>query len=106
MQKITPIILAGGYGTRLWPVSRRAYPKQFAKIMEPTLFQQCVARLSGAKDCEFEPPIIITNNDFRFVVAEQMKEINKRYTAIIIEPSSKNTGPAVLAASLFVKQKD
>ena len=104
MRKITPVILCGGSGTRLWPLSRKSYPKQFVPLLgEKTLFQGSVERLLGPM---FNAPVIITNSDFRFIVSEQLKAIEIEPSAILIEPVGRNTGPAVLAAALFVSRQD
>jgi mannose-1-phosphate guanylyltransferase/mannose-6-phosphate isomerase len=104
MKKITPIILCGGSGTRLWPLSRKSYPKQFASIFgDMTLFQTCAKRLSGP---QFNSPVVVTNSDFRFIITEQLQEIGIDPGAIIIEPEGRNTAPAVLVASLFVMRED
>ena len=80
---IIPIILAGGSGTRLWPLSRKLHPKQFISLVNKnTLFQDTVLRLpKGALD-----PIVICNEDHRFLVAEQAREINVTLNSIILEP--------------------
>jgi mannose-1-phosphate guanylyltransferase/mannose-6-phosphate isomerase len=99
-QAITPVILGGGSGTRLWPTSRASYPKQFARIFEErSLFQATVGRLSVAP---FRPPVIVTRSEFRFLVVEQMAGIGCQAGSIIIEPDSRNTAPAVLAAAIAV----
>ena len=104
MVKITPVLMAGGSGTRLWPVSRKSFPKQFADLVgEETLFQASARRLSGA---DYADPIVMTNADFRFIVAEQLDQIEIQPAAIVIEPSGRNTSPAVLAASLMVAEDD
>lgn len=96
LQKITPIILAGGIGSRLWPISRESFPKQFLKINDaPSLFQQTVQRFQLAG---FTRPIIVTNEDYRFHVVEQMGEIGTLPELILLEPCSRNTAGAVLAA--------
>jgi len=101
---IYPVILCGGSGTRLWPLSRKSYPKQFARLTgQETLFQASVRRLSGEG---FARPIILTNSDFRFIVAEQLAEIGVEPAVILIEPEGKNTAPAVLAAALWLSEKD
>ena len=102
--KITPIILCGGSGTRLWPLSRKSYPKQFAKLAgDETLFQQAAKRVSGDL---FNAPVILTNSDFRFIVAEQLAEIGKDPHSVLIEPEGKNTAPAILAAAMWLAQED
>jgi mannose-1-phosphate guanylyltransferase/mannose-6-phosphate isomerase len=101
---ITPIILCGGSGTRLWPLSRKSYPKQFVPLVgDKTLFQGSALRMTGP---EFAAPIVLTNSDFRFIVTEQLQEIGIDPGAILIEPEGRNTAPAVLAAALYVARKD
>ncbi|MCK8485235.1 mannose-1-phosphate guanylyltransferase/mannose-6-phosphate isomerase [Aliiroseovarius sp. S2029] len=96
MQRITPIILAGGVGTRLWPLSRESFPKQFLKIDGAvSLFQQTVQRFQTPG---FTRPIIVTNEDYRFHVVEQMGEIGTLPELILLEPCLRNTAGAVLAA--------
>ena len=71
MNKIIPIILAGGSGTRLWPLSRKSYPKQFSDIFgKNTLFQESALRLNSSNKLKFDPLIILTNEEFRFIVRE------------------------------------
>ena len=108
MTQITPILLCGGSGSRLWPLSRQSYPKQFAHLIgEDTLFQASAQRLSGADaGLSFAAPIILTNSDFRFIVTEQLAEIGIDPGAILIEPEGRNTGPAVLAAALYLEKTD
>ncbi|WP_312530193.1 mannose-1-phosphate guanylyltransferase/mannose-6-phosphate isomerase [Paracoccus sp. (in: a-proteobacteria)] len=101
---ITPVLLAGGSGTRLWPVSRKSFPKQFAPLVgEESLFQASARRLSGDR---FAAPVVMTNADFRFIVAEQLDQIGQRPSAILIEPSGRNTAPAILAAALTIAATD
>ena len=101
---ITPIILCGGSGTRLWPLSRKSYPKQFVPLAgEKTLFQGSALRM---KDRAYAAPVVITNSDFRFVVTEQLHEIGIDPGAVLIEPEGRNTAPAVLAAALYVARED
>ena len=101
---ITPVLLCGGSGTRLWPLSRKSYPKQFAALVgEETLFQGSARRLSGPM---FDTPVVVTGSDFRFIVTEQLAEIGIDPGAILIEPEGRNTAPAVLAAALHVAAQD
>jgi mannose-1-phosphate guanylyltransferase/mannose-1-phosphate guanylyltransferase/mannose-6-phosphate isomerase len=101
---ITPVLLCGGSGTRLWPLSRKSYPKQFAPLLEErTLFQASAERLSGAG---YAAPIVVTNSDFRFIVTEQLAEAGIDPGAILIEPQGRNTAPAVLAAALYIYAQD
>ena len=102
MTTITPVLLAGGSGTRLWPLSRQSYPKQFSIFLgDQTLFQQSALRLKSSNQIEFAPHITLTNSDFRFIVSEQLLAIGIEPVHILIEPEAKNTAPAIIAASLF-----
>ena len=104
MTKITPLLLCGGAGTRLWPLSRKSYPKQFARLTgDQSLFQQAATRLSGP---DYNRPLILTNTDFRFIVVEQLAAVRVDPGAILIEPQGRNTGPAILAAVLHVFATD
>lgn len=99
-----PVIMCGGAGTRLWPLSRKAFPKQFAQIVgEKSLFAASVSMLSGS---DFRKPIIVAGADFRFVVTEQLLEAGVEPGAILIEPDARNTAPAILAAALFIAKED
>ena len=101
---ITPILLCGGSGTRLWPLSRKSYPKQFSRIMgEESLFQASARRLSGAG---YGAPLVVSNSDFRFIVTEQLTAIGVDPGAVLIEPDGRNTAPAVLAAALWLEKTD
>lgn len=102
--RIHPLLLCGGSGTRLWPLSRKSYPKQFARVTgEESLFQGAARRLSGPG---FEAPLIVTGNDFRFIVTEQLAALSQAPQAILIEPEGRNTAPAILAAALTLAAKD
>ncbi len=107
MPKVYPILMAGGSGTRLWPLSRKSYPKQFSNLFdEKSLFQQSALRLTSSNELEFESHITLTNSDFRFIVSEQLQAVGIDPGHILIEPETKNTAAAILAASLFVKDKN
>jgi mannose-1-phosphate guanylyltransferase/mannose-6-phosphate isomerase len=98
MTDILPVILAGGSGTRLWPLSRELYPKQFLKLYgEHTMLQATLARLDGL---EVSPPYIVCNDEHRFLVAEQCRAINRSCGAIILEPAVRSTAPAIALAAL------
>jgi mannose-1-phosphate guanylyltransferase / mannose-6-phosphate isomerase len=98
--QIHPVILCGGSGTRLWPMSRSGYPKQYLKLTgDHTLVQQTALRLRGIAD--ISAPIVVTNNEQRFLVAEQLRQIDVASSAIVLEPSSRNTAPAIAVAALL-----
>lgn len=101
---ITPVIMAGGSGSRLWPLSRSLYPKQFLSLTnELTMLQDTVARLSDLKVCS---PLIICNEEHRFIAAEQMRQLNKDVN-ILLEPVGRNTAPAIaLAANVISDESD
>ncbi len=106
---IYPVILSGGSGTRLWPLSRKSYPKQFSPLIgEHTLFQRSATRLAGgaAAGFDFAAPLVLTHSDFRFIAAEQLAEIGINPGTILLEPEGRNTAPAVLAAALHVAESD
>lgn len=104
---IFPVMLAGGSGTRLWPLSRKSYPKQFSKLISTqSLFQQCASRLLSTESIQFAPHITITNSEYKFIVSEQLLEIDIDPGPILIEPEAKNTAAAILSASLFAVSKD
>ncbi|MDO8327924.1 MAG: mannose-1-phosphate guanylyltransferase/mannose-6-phosphate isomerase [Cypionkella sp.] len=101
---IHPVLLCGGSGTRLWPLSRKSYPKQFAPLIGPqSLFQASARRLSGPG---FAAPVVVTGSDFRFIVTEQLLELGIDPGLILIEPEGRNTAPAVLAAALCLAKID
>jgi mannose-1-phosphate guanylyltransferase/mannose-6-phosphate isomerase len=105
MPGIYPVLLCGGSGTRLWPVSRKSFPKQFVPLAGPgTLFQAAAARMQGADG--YAQPLVVTSSDFRFIVAEQLAAESIKPSAIIIEPSARNTGPAILAAAVHLAATD
>lgn len=105
---VTPVILCGGAGTRLWPLSRQSYPKQFVELTgRETLFQSAARRLSGkGRAFDFLAPVVVTNSDFRFIITEQLADLGIIPDAILIEPEARNTAPAVLAAALHVLRHD
>ena len=107
MYKVHPVLLAGGVGTRLWPLSRKSYPKQFSNLIgDKTLFQSSAQRLTSSETLEFAPHITLTNSDFRFIIDEQLREVGIVPGPILIEPEARNTAPAILAASIFAHSRD
>ena len=106
MVGVVPIILAGGKGTRLWPLSRKSYPKQFVHLIDDkTLFQKTALRLESSEILELNPKIIVTNADFRVIVAEQLKAIKTVTSNILIEPEEKNTVAAILQLHWLLTNK-
>jgi mannose-1-phosphate guanylyltransferase/mannose-6-phosphate isomerase len=98
---LVPVILSGGSGTRLWPLSRQYYPKQFIPLMgEQSLFQTTLMRLEGLDDVA--PPIVVSNQEYRFMVAEQLRQIGIEKASILLEPIARNTAPAIAAAAFDV----
>src|SRR5262245_3734041 len=103
--QIHPVILSGGAGTRLWPLSRASYPKQLLKLSsERTMLQDTVAR--GLSDVGFAAPLLVCNEDHRFLVDDQLQQIGIRPQAILLEPMARNTGPAIAAAALWLLARD
>ena len=101
---ITPVLLCGGAGTRLWPLSRKSHPKQFVKLMgDNSLFQSSALRLSDA--C-FGAPTIVTGSDFRFMVVEQLAALEIAPRNILIEPLARNTAAAICAAAIAIAAND
>ncbi len=99
---ILPIIMAGGLGTRLWPMSRQMYPKQFLNIIgDNTMLQDTVKRLTGLNA---QKPYVICNNEHRFLVAEQLREFGG-WSEIILEPEGRNTAPAIALAAIQAMQQ-
>ena len=103
--QIHPVILSGGSGTRLWPLSRQSRPKQFLALTgERSLLQQTVERLRGLRDGA--PPLMLGNHEHRFMVAEQLHEIGVHPAAQLLEPVPRSTAPAIAVAALQVQKKD
>ena len=95
---MTPIILSGGSGSRLWPLSRKLYPKQFLALTgEQTLFQQTLQRLAFDG---MQPPVLVANQEHRFIVQEQLEQIGQQAQLLLLEPFGRNTAPAVAMAAL------
>ena len=94
-----PVILSGGAGTRLWPLSRELHPKQFVPLVEEHTLLQATARRLASLD-ERRPPIVVCNEAHRFMVAEQLKAVGVEPTAVLLEPAARNTAPAIAAAAL------
>ena len=103
---IVPVILSGGSGTRLWPLSRKLFPKQFLPLVgERTMLQETLCRLRGISCGERIPPLVVCNEAHRFLVAEQLQQIEERDSDIILEPVGKNTAPALTLAALTLLQR-
>ncbi len=104
MPKITPIILAGGTGTRLWPMSRRGLPKQFLPLFsDESTYQATLRRVSNSP--HFVRPVVITNEDYRFHAASQAAEVGVE-VSLLLEPIPRDSGPAIAAAASFAQERD
>ncbi len=105
---VQPVIMAGGSGTRLWPLSRAGYPKQFLVLTdsEQTLFQEAVQRLQrvASSDINVSAPLTVTNDEHRFLVLDQLRELKQPVGRILLEPSGRNTAPALTLAALEAMQ--
>lgn len=105
MTRIHPVILSGGSGTRLWPLSRAALPKQLLALMgERSMLQETVVRLQEMP--EITPPLMVCNVEHRFMIAEQMRQVDVRPRAIVLEPEGRNTAPAIAVAALMLVRDD
>jgi len=105
MTTLFPVLLSGGSGTRLWPLSRSLHPKQFLQLAgDKTMLQQAVERLARIDNST--QPLVIGNNDHRFIIAEQLREIGVTPAALLLEPVGRNTAPAAALAALFATQHD
>ncbi|MBI6548026.1 mannose-1-phosphate guanylyltransferase/mannose-6-phosphate isomerase [Xenorhabdus lircayensis] len=107
MNKILPVIMSGGIGSRLWPLSREQYPKQFLALNDEagkTMLQTTILRLN-ALSCLHSFPLVICNEEHRFLVAEQLRKINKLNKNIILEPEGRNTAPTIALAALATLQE-
>ncbi len=94
--RVVPVTLSGGTGSRLWPVSRESFPKQFWPLLgKHTMIQETALRAHGVG---FAPPLVVSNNEHRFVVAEQLREAGVTGARILLEPVGRNSAPAILAA--------
>ena len=103
--KICPVILCGGVGTRLWPLSRQSLPKQFHQLFSPQTLLQDTASLLQSMD-NTESPLIICNEEHRFTVREQLEEVEIPYSTIILEPEGRNTAPAISVAAQYLLERD
>ncbi|SEA45231.1 mannose-1-phosphate guanylyltransferase (GDP) [Desulfuromusa kysingii] len=102
---VLPVILSGGAGTRLWPLSRELYPKQLLPLAgDKTMLQETISRLDGIEDVD--APLIVCNDAHRFMVAEQVRQLGLEAQAIILEPCGRNTAPAVAIAALHAQKGD
>ena len=101
---IVPVILAGGAGTRLWPLSRELHPKQLLQLTgRHSMIQITLERLAGLSD--LAPPVVVCNQSHRFMIAEQLRQIGIRPQTIILEPEGRNTAPAIAVAALFIARQ-
>jgi mannose-1-phosphate guanylyltransferase/mannose-6-phosphate isomerase len=101
---LIPVILCGGSGSRLWPMSRKLLPKQFLPLVtEKSLLQDTALRMSGLPDCA--PPILVCNQEHRFLVADQMQSLDMRPGTLVLEPKGRNTAPAIAVAARVALQQ-
>jgi mannose-1-phosphate guanylyltransferase / mannose-6-phosphate isomerase len=104
-RRIHPVVLCGGSGTRLWPLSRALYPKQLlALASQRTLFQDTILRTADAT--RFAPPLVIGNEEHRFILAEQLRQLDISSRALVVEPVGRNTAPAAAVGALLLIQDD
>jgi len=102
---IHPVILSGGSGTRLWPMSRTLYPKQLLSLLgRDSLLQQTVRRV--AEGACFAPPLLVANEEHRFIIAEQLREIAVMPRSLLLEPVGRNTAPAACVAALALNEAE
>ena len=101
---LQPVIIAGGSGTRLWPLSRQLYPKQFLPLVGNLTMLQVTLQRIASLDCL--PPIIVCNEEHRFIAAEQLRALDMRHGGIILEPAGRNTAPAIFLAALLSQDID
>jgi mannose-1-phosphate guanylyltransferase/mannose-6-phosphate isomerase len=107
MIQVTPVILCGGSGTRLWPLSRTGFPKQFLCLTgNESLFQQAAQRLSalGNEHIQVAAPVIVSGEDHRFLASEQLREVGIALGSALLEPVGRNTAPALTLAALAAVQ--
>lgn len=105
MRTLQPVILSGGSGTRLWPLSRSTHPKQFLELLgDDSLLQSTAARLGGLKDSTVSPTFVVCNEQHRFLVAEQLAVAGHRVGRILLEPEGRNTAPALALAAIVALQ--
>ena len=101
---LTPVLLSGGVGSRLWPVSRESHPKQFLPLAgELSMLQETLRRTSGLEEA---PPLVVCNEEHRFMVAEQLRQVSLGTSAMILEPQGRNTAPAVALAAIQALKTD
>ncbi len=105
MTNFRPVVLCGGSGKRLWPLSRESYPKQFSNIMDEneTMLQATVRRVAAAGG---RKPVLLSGNEYRFLVGEQLESMGQTDRELIIEPSARNTAPAICAAAIKLEESD
>lgn len=102
---IYPVILSGGVGSRLWPTSRSLFPKQLLPLLtERSMLQETVGRVADGLD--YAPPVVVSNNEHRFIIAQQLQDMGIGVSAHLLEPVGKNTAPAIAAAATFIQAKD
>src|SRR5579875_962046 len=102
--RIVPVILSGGSGTRLWPVSRESFPKQLWPLLsEHSLLQETALRATGPR---FAPLMVVCNQEHRFMIGEQLQNAGIKDARVVLEPVGRNSAPAIAAAALLVAEQD
>ena len=112
MELVVPVILCGGSGTRLWPLSRSSFPKQFLVLSggdsNQSLFQMAIERANSIGDAQttLGKTIVVTNEEHRFLALDQLRELKDISADLLLEPSGRNTAPALTLAALYAQEQD
>ena len=102
--RVVPVILSGGSGTRLWPVSRESFPKQlWPLVSDHSMLQETALRAVGEA---FAPPLVVCNQEHRFLIAEQLRSVGIEGAQIVLEPMGRNSAPAITVAALIAAEQD
>jgi mannose-1-phosphate guanylyltransferase/mannose-6-phosphate isomerase len=105
LDRLWPVLLSGGSGTRLWPLSRTLYPKQLLPLAQPETMLQATA-VRAADALRFQAPVVVAGEDHRFLIVDQLKELRQTPAAVLLEPQGRNTAPAIAIAALWIAARD